>query len=301
MKVIITLALILSILHFSGLPKYLADFSLSFQNICQDMTPNLSKEHATLASLVCGKKVSDPKNLLALQTTGLIHIFVVSAGHLVVISEILVALGWSRILVTFTLLGFTLMTGLQAPCVRSLLSLLVGSFLSHQGLFLSGPQIVFATGTLTLALFPDWCQSLSLQLSWAAALALSISSTFQNKNHSAVKRLISTSFWVFVILLPFLQSLGGLHPLSIIWNVTLGSLTAFFLFPLSLLAFVNPFFLQILEFMMKPFWALLQLNHDFQFETTKEPPSSLNGWVWIFGLHLLLHGSALFYQRNYKT
>ena len=269
--------------------------------ICQEMTPSLSKESGTIASLVCGKKVLDPKNYLALQITGLIHIFVVSAGHLVVISEILIFLGWSRFFLFFVLLGFTIMTGLQAPCVRSLFSYSLGFFLVERKLFLTGPQTVFLTGLLTLAFFPDWCQSFSLQLSWAAALALTMASTFKNKDHSPIQHLIATSAWVFVILLPLLQSIGGVHPLSILWNVTLGTLTACFLFPLCILAFLNSFFLKALEIVMTFFWATLDLGQEFHFEAIKEPTSYLKGWIWILSLHFILQFSGLFYQRIYKT
>ena len=301
MKLLLLLAIILSISHRLHLPKFLAEIASKTQNICQEMTPNLTKEQSTLESLVCGKKVSDPNNFIALQATGLIHIFVVSAGHLVVVREILLFLGWSRLFLTFALICFTLLTGLQAPCVRSLVSLFLVSYLSRKKLFLSPSQTVFFTGILTLAIFPKWCQSFSLQLSWAAALALSISTTLQNKNNSEFLRLLISSFWVFVILLPFLQSLGGLHPLSILWNITLGSLTAFFLFPLCLLATLNPFFLWILEIAMKPFWTLLQLSREFQFESQIASPSHIKGWVWIFSLHLVIHMTAIFYQRTYKT
>lgn len=269
--------------------------------ICQEMTPSLSTESGTIASLVCGKKVSDPKNYLALQITGLIHIFVVSAGHLVVISEILIFFGWSRAFLFLVLLGFTFMTGLQAPCVRSLISCGLGFFLFERKLFLTGPQTVFMTGLLTLAFFPDWCQSYSLQLSWAAALALTIAATFKKKDHSFVQHLLATSAWVFVILLPLLQSLGGVHPLSILWNVTLGTLTACFLFPLCILAFLNSFFLKALEIVMTFFWATLDLGQEFHFEATKEPTSYLKGWIWILTLHFILQFGGLFYQRIYRT
>ncbi len=301
MKLILAIALILSISHFLDLPNFLAGLAKKTQTICQEMTPTFSKEKGTIASLVCGEKVLDPNYYLALQVTGLIHIFVVSAGQLVVISEILIFLGWSRFFLFFVLLCFTLMTGLQAPCVRSLIGWSLGFFLVEKKLFLTGPQTVFFTGVFTLALFPDWCQSFSLQLSWAAALALALAATFKNKNHSSVQHLLVTSGWVFLILLPLLQSMGGAHPLSILWNVTLGTLTAFFLFPLCILAFINSFFLSVLETVMTFFWASLNLGHQFQFEAIKEPPSYLKGWLWILSLHFILQFSGLFYQRTYKT
>lgn len=301
MKLLVFTAIAISILHFLALPKYLAALAKKTQTICQEMTPAYSESSLTISSLVCGKKISDPKHIFALQSTGLIHIFVVSAGHLVVISEFLAYIGWSRFFVTFVLFVFTLVTGLQAPCLRSLMALLIGYFLTHRKLILSGPQMVFFTGIFTLALFPQWSQSFSLQLSWAAALALSITSLFRNRNHSNLQNMIITSFCVFVVLLPFMQRLGGLHPLTILWNITLGTATAFLLFPLSILAFLNPFFLHILELVMKPFWSILQLSNEFRFEPSQQPSSLLIGWTWIFILHLILHFTALFYQRSYKT
>ncbi len=301
MKLIVGVASFLSISYFLNLPNYLALLGKKTQTICQEMVPSLSTERGAIASLVCGKKVSDPKNYLVLKITGLIHIFVVSAGHLVVISEILIFLGWSRFNLFFILFSFTVMTGFQAPCVRSLISYSLGFFLIEKSLFLTGPQTVFLTGLLTLAIFPDWCQSFSLQLSWAAALALAMAATFKNKNHSPVQHLMATSAWVFVVLLPLMQSLGGVHPLSMLWNVTLGTLTAFFLFPLCLLGFLNSFFLEALEIVMTFFWRLLELGKQFQFEAITEPTSHLKGWIWILTLHFILQFSGLFYQRIYKT
>ncbi len=301
MKLLILTAITISILHFLTLPSYIAVLAKKTQMICQEMTPAFSESRSTISSLVCGKKIADPKHIFALQSTGLIHIFVVSAGHLVVISEFLAFIKWPRFFITFVLFVFTLITGLQAPCLRSLMALLIGYFLSHRKLILSGPQLVFLTGILTLALFPQWSQSFSLQLSWAAALALSITSLFRNRNHSSLQNMIITSFCVFIVLLPFMQRLGGLHPLTILWNITLGTLTAFLLFPLSILAFLNPFFLNILEFMMKPFWSILKLSDEFRFEPSSSSSNLLMGWAWILILHLLLHFTALFYQRTYKT
>lgn len=301
MKLLVLTAITISILHFLTLPSYLAVLAKKTQMICQEMTPAFTESRSTISSLVCGKKISDPKHIFALQSTGLIHIFVVSAGHLVVISEFLTYVRWPRFFITFVLFVFTLMTGLQAPCLRSLVALLIGYFLIHRKLILSGHQIVFLTGILTLALFPQWSQSFSLQLSWAAALALSITSLFRNRNYSHLQNMIITSFCVFIVLLPFMQRLGGLHPLTILWNITLGTMTAFLLFPLSILAFLNPFFLNILEFMMKPFWSILKLSDEFRFEPTPSSSNLLMGWAWIFTLHLLLHFTALFYQRSYKT
>ena len=301
MKLLAVTAVLISISNLTGLPFFLANLGIQAQIICQEMTPNLSTARASIESLVCGKKVSDPEIFLALQGTGLIHIFVVSAGQLVVISEFLIFLEASRGILFFALVGFTIMTGLQAPCVRSLISWGFVFFLKRQKLFLTGPQTVLLSGLLTLALFPDWCQSFSLQLSWAAALALTMASTFKNKNHSKVQHLIATSIWVFVILLPLLQSFGGVHPLSILWNVTLGTITAFFLFPLCILAFLNPFCLLILEKVMKLFWMLLGLNHEFQTQNQLQSPSYVGGWLWILILHLILHITGIFYQRIYKT
>ncbi len=301
MKLLVLSALAISILHFLTLPKYLAALAKKTQIICHEMTPAFTESRLTISSLVCGKKISDPKYFFALQSTGLIHIFVVSAGHLVVISEFLAYLGLSRFFITFVLFVFTMITGFQAPCLRSLMALLIGYFLTHRKLILTGPQVVFLTGIMTLALFPHWSQSFSLQLSWAASLALSITSLFRNRNHSTLQNMIITSFCVFVVLLPFMQRLGGLHPLTILWNITLGTMTAFLLFPLSILAFLNPFFLNILEYIMKPFWSTLKLSEEFRFEPSLQSSSLLMGWVWIFILHLILHFTALFYQRTYKT
>ena len=301
MKLLVLTALLVGIFKLVDLPYFLAAVATKAQLICLEIEPNLTSEKDTLSALVCGQKISDETSFMNLRATGLIHIFVISAGHLVVLSQILLFLKTPRLCVSLILFFFTLMTGWQAPCVRSLIGAALGFYFSKQKNYLSAPQLVFFTGLLTLALFPDWCSSLSLQLSWAAALALSLASTFRNKNYSDLQHLILTSALVFLVLLPFMQSLGGVHPLSIIWNITLGSVTALLLFPLSVLSFVSPFCLELLEKIMKAFWWSLRLSHDFKFEPVPATSSLVRGWIWIFSLHLVLHLSAIFYQRNYKT
>jgi ComEC/Rec2-related protein len=301
MKLLFFIAAFLGAFHYFDLPNKLSTFSLKTQMICQEMLPSMSEERATIGSLICGEKVTDEQNRTLLQSTGLIHIFVVSGAHLLVISEILRFFRVGIFLRAMALLGFALITGLQAPCLRSLISLGVWFFLSRNKFFLTRDQKVLIAGLFTLALFPQWSQSLSLQISWMAALALSFSSAFQDRDQSGVQKALSASFWVYLFLLPLISCLGGLHPMSILWNVTIGSFIAFIFFPLCFFALLNFYFLKLLEILMKPFWVILGAGQEFNFPSQRAPPSYLWGWLWIFALHFLVHFGSVFYKKNYRT
>src|SRR5690606_3892981 len=129
MKVILGIAFLISIFHLLNLPEKLSKLGEVSQKICQEMLAADSVESATLTSLVCGEKVTDNEKRKWLRHTGLIHIFVVSGGHLIVLCEVF-AFFRLHFMVQLLLLGlFSLATGFQAPCLRALFQLVLGRIL----------------------------------------------------------------------------------------------------------------------------------------------------------------------------
>jgi competence protein ComEC len=292
MKFIFIAAFVFIITSAFDLQKELSKVGSNFQKICNEMLPIHTTESETLNSLVCGEKVTDDFHIKTLQRTGLIHVFVVSGGHLVVISELLGILNWPTFLRFFALLFFTFMTGFQPPCLRSLIQFfLAGKFL------LKSDQKVFLSGIILLGAFPALVSSLSLQLSWVAALALSFCEGFLAKS-TKPKKLILGSVFVYFATFPLLQSLSGPHPLSILWNILFAPAMSLFLFPLSALAFVSFHALSFVEFLMPWLWKVLAMAEEVSNGVTLFTWNPVLSWIWILALHGFVHLFLVAYRRK---
>lgn len=300
MKLILVTAALFGIFISTEVQKKLSITGQDLQRICNEMLPSDSEHVGTIASLVCGEKVTNTQSQKILQTTGLIHIFVVSGGHLIVVAEILNALRCPPLPRLIFLSFFTLFTGFQIPCLRSLLQLFLSEWTRAQGIYLRIDQKVLLCGVLILLLFPHFTQSLSLQLSWGAALALSLAHQIFKKNNFIIKAL-TAGLLVYGIMFPLLSPLAGLSPVTILWNLAMGPLMTFALFPLCALATVNIYALQILELCMPLVWTVLDWAHD---QTPSVTPLNWNlyyGWAWIFICHGCFHVYLVYHLRKHAT
>lgn len=296
MKLILFLVLLFGLSSSLDLQKKLSDFGGKTQMICQEMLPASSKQKDTLGSMVCGKKVTDPQQLNFLQASGLVHLFVVSGGHL----NLFVTLLQNRASLFFwlVLLGFTLMTGFQAPCVRSLAQLGISTHQRSRCPSHRPDQKILFCGLVCLALFPDWIRSLSLQLSWTASLALS---TTENSSKTGFHKALITGAWIYLLMLPLLWPLSSLSPTSIPWNLILGSAIAFFLFPLALFSCCYSWALSSYDFLLSRFWEL-----NVFIENSTRPPEFQKiqfafGWLWIFFCHFAIHFFLVTTLRKNRT
>ncbi len=128
------------------------------------------------AALLCGAKSLSPSNQQILISSGGLHAFVVSGGHLIWLeSQLKIALAkgqvpfWTLHSVLFL---YSAICGFDAPVVRAFLQLSLFALGKHRYWLLSPGQTTLLSGLSCLCLNPGWATSLSLHLSWLASLFL---------------------------------------------------------------------------------------------------------------------------------
>lgn len=281
------LALCLSISLPSHLLSNTSHLASKLQQKCVQTLPRDSTERASLASLLCGEKITEENLRKKLQQTSLIHIFVISGSHLILFDQLL---GILRIplYVRFLILAlYTLATGFQPPAVRALGGLLAAATLLWRGWRIPADQRVLAVGLTILAAFPDWWQSRSLIMSWCASLALCVPSILRLRG--SLQRLSVAQGAIFVLMMPPLWGFGSLHPLSLLYNLLLAPVVSFVLLPLGLLTLIIPHSSFLFDNTLTYFTTGLQwVSEPVQLPAGSSLPTPLL-WIWVFLWHLLLH------------
>ncbi|MEK2688240.1 ComEC/Rec2 family competence protein [Bdellovibrio sp. GT3] len=287
MIIILLLAAGLSISSSNSLLNNASRLSQSYQQKCLTLVPLESENHTALASIVCGEQLQDQNLKQNLQKTSLIHIFVISGSHLLLLDELFATLR-VPFFVRFLLLSlYSLVVGWQPPAVRALSALgLRGSFKKFKWPFPADTMTLIA-GCFTLILFPEWWNSTSFLMSWCAALALSSVSLLKIKN--SLHRLVFTQVCIFVFMMVPLWGLSSLHPLSLLYNLLLGPLVSYLLLPLGFLTMAFPITVGVFDFVIEFFsWMLVWTSEPVP--TARASTVEITYlWVWIFSWHVLLH------------
>lgn len=287
MSLLASLALILSISFSPVLLNNTSALANIFHRKCVQILPSHVKEHAALSSLLCGEKITDVNLKEKLQKTSLIHIFVVSGAHLLVIDQLLSILKIPVFVRFFILSIYSLATGWEPPAVRALLTMLVRGLLRRLRLYFPDDLEVLLAGFVTLALFPPWWSSLSFLMSWCASLALCSSSLLPTK--SAVKKVVLTQVSIFVFMLAPLWGLGPLHPLGMIYNIVLAPLVTFALMPLGALTVLIPSTGFLFDEAVQVFRLSIMNLSDPITEKGGLLLSTPSLWLWILFLHVFFH------------
>lgn len=287
MTLIITLALCLSTSFSSPLLKNTSDAAQYFHQKCLQALPLHTANPNALAALLCGEKITDFSLQKKLSETSLIHIFIVSGSHLILLDQVLGILKIPFLVRFGFLLLYSLCVGWQAPAVRALVGLLVHPTLRYFSFFFPKDLQVMIVGLITLFLFPSWWNSTSLLMSWCAALALSLPSL--GRIRSSWQSALLAQFAVFFFMCAPLWGLGSLHPLSILYNFLIAPVVAYGLLPLAFLGLVSSFCLSAFDGVMQVFSSALMFFSD-PIEIHKSPqPSQAFLWTWVFTGHALFH------------
>ena len=280
-----------------GLPKKLAEVS---QNLRSECSSHLSQTqyHELNSALICGTNLQNLQTKNLFQFTGLIHLIVVSGSHLIFLQQI-IAYFLSRILrrnasfliTALILLFFTLMTGLQPPCVRAFVQLLIGKFNQECKLFWRPWHSVFISGLICLSLFPEWLASLSLLMSWACAFALSIPTRSQShfKQHVVI----------YFILLPVLSSISIPHPFVILVNFIFAPIFGMIVFPMALISAVLPYLNGVTDQLWRALLLCLEVVQKFTPPLGAFKILTVYQWGFLFILHLTLH--FIFMKRSQRV
>jgi len=192
--------------------------------LCHTLIPE-SVHAALYSAMVCGTSLPAGWEKQVFLDSGLIHIMVVSGAHLLFL-ESLLSRAPRRVRLP-CLFFYCWFTGFGAPVVRAFAHRVVQTFLQPKGW--SGIQIEAAAVTLTLALWPSWLLSRSLQMSWMCALALSLPRILRP---AALDQAVKAYALLFVF--------AGAPLLSIAWNTLLAPLVGVILFPLCLSVLLFP-------------------------------------------------------------
>jgi competence protein ComEC len=280
-----------------SLLKNTSALSQTYQQKCLRMMPENPQTRASLQSLLCGEKITDTELKDDLIKTSLIHIFIVSGSHLILLDQTL-SIFRIPVILRFLSLGFySLIVGWQAPAVRALLAILTRSGLRSRRFYFPGDLIVLLCGFLALILFPLWWTSMSFQMSWCAALALTTPAVFRISTRQWQGVLLSQML-IFVFMAPLLWGWGSLHPLGILCNLLLAPLVALVLLPLGFLSLFSVYILKTFEYVMSVFNLLLQAVAEPVAVPHMSAVSTIALWCWIFFLHIALHVLRLYLHQG---
>ncbi|KHD87695.1 MAG: competence protein [Bdellovibrio sp. ArHS] len=262
-------------------------FSQKIQTKCSQHLPKESHHVEALNSLVCGEKITDKNLRENLQKTSLIHIFVVSGSHLLLLDELLGILRIPFYVRFFFMSFYSILIGWQAPAVRALLGLGLRRVFKHSRLFFPRDLSVLLTGAAALILFPAWWSSWSFLMSWCAALALTTPDVLRIK--SSWTRGFLTQFSIFFLMCAPLWGIGSLHPLSIVYNLFLAPAISYILLPLSFLTVLCPDLVPAFDFVMELFAKSLPVLSEPISLTVRPPPTIPLLWGWLLFWHLCFH------------
>ena len=305
MVFLITLSILSLLFHSLHLPGLWMQIATNAQVLCIQKVPS-ADFHDFIASLVCGKDLSNSTQLSVLLSTQLYHLAVVSGGHLQILLELLeifvAKTTFGGLIITALLILFSTFTGLQAPVTRSLFVFLFNRF--HLKLKIkSRPDLVqLISGTLCLLLFPDWIYSYSLFLSWWAGLSLCLSSQLfpssKKQNPYSWKKNLCR---VGLVQISTGLALGIFSGIGIVANWLIAPTFSFLLFPIGLLSLMVPQFSIIFDFISTFFFFLLSsLNKldDLTLSFEGLPKMGLTPWFCLALFTLLVRLIAIHQARK---
>ncbi|MES2803438.1 MAG: ComEC/Rec2 family competence protein [Bdellovibrionota bacterium] len=294
--ILIYLVLISHTIRFSVV-DFLIEFSSDLHSACVQAAFDNVRSFESLQALVCGKNFSDPAQSNLLIASGLIHLFVVSASHLRILQKIIFYLLCNRY---FSLTKF-LQTGVfsllflycavckfNPPILRSFAALITLALLEKKNLKWKAENLILVTGLICLILSPAWINSLSLQMSWIAALTLSVISYFFTQANIFFK----SSIFYFQYLATF-NFIGIPQPASIGVSTVFTKFLEYVLFPLALAVYLFPFLGSVFDFLIVSLNAILsKLELTVIFRPYDSEKMIFINWVLIFSLHLFLNDAT---------
>ncbi len=237
---------LLTILSFQHLPKLRAKVTEPFYQQCLKIAPSTQTKNE-IQSLVCGRSLPNSSMTQSWKNLGLIHILVVSGGHLSILASLLLHIFESRWARRFfskrsawntaalILIFFSFANRLQPPVLRSLIEWLCRSRLERRGW--RRPEISLFTTWIALPFCANVFDLLSLALSFFASIVVETTSRslYRHQMISGVGLQIA----VWWILAPLLFTFGLPHPLTTMTNLVIAPLLGATLIPLAMLTWLS--------------------------------------------------------------
>lgn len=273
---------------------------LFFHHGCLERLPVASLSLPELQALVCGEGFQNAASSQIYVATGLIHLFVVSGAHLILLEGLLKTFSIFRNrkfpwVVCLLLFVYVLACEMNPPITRSFVSLVLSGFFSRQHLNWPATFKIFLVGIITLMINPAWANSASLQLSWIAGLVVAINLAYFSKHTFLFRQIL-----YFILMWPLLIFLCVPSHLTILMNLIFAPLLEFVLFPLALLVWFFPFSHPIFDQLIDKLNTVLKY---LEFVSTSQTSLDLHllssmGWFVIFGLHFFLHLFEMQHRRE---
>lgn len=284
-SLLVILLLILSLSRFSVF-EILEPLSRKAHLLCINKLPPQSTSLSELKALVCAQNFSNLNESQFYISSGLIHLFVVSGAHLIIIEKLLIKLSFNRTLIFIILVIYSFACGLNAPVTRCLIAYSLNLYLTHKKIYWPPHLRLLIIGSMTLSFNYNWINSLSLQMSWIAAFLVVLVTHFYKEYSVFFKQSL-----FFITLLPSVVFFQIPSPVVIIINMILTPILEFILFPLGLMVLMFNFLNPLFEFLIYIFKTLLQaFELDFQIQSISQPPQfTIYNWGLIFLMHGIFH------------
>ena len=203
--------------------SYLAKNLVFLQHWCIGSMPVYQADKILWQALVCAQHFPNNDKWKAwLQLSGLVHLFVVSGSHFIVLEWLLQFLRIPKVIRFFILWIYNAITGFSPPGTRACLHLSIGFLFK-----VPEEQKVFAVALACLALQPSWATSYSFWLSWLASVILIVTPRFK------IDLLRNFIFYGAWLLLGFTISIWAIP-----MNLILGPFISWILFPLAFLSYI---------------------------------------------------------------
>ncbi len=263
------------------LPTIQANISLPLFISCQNAISAQSQFSKLDAAVLCGADLYDSKFYSDFIDLGLIHLFVVSGFHLLLIVAVIerfwpAKFNCKKIFILSVAFLYCLICRLNPPVTRVAVLISLQFLLSGRHKIYCSSLLQFFCGVCCLLLFPSWWQSTSFLLSWAAGLLMSL----------PIKSHLCKHALMYIFMSFFLINFSFAHPISILLNFLLVPLFSFVLFPTSLLFLIVPQSLILHDFIWSTFLQLChRLASDFQATAPLTNFSLLIFWSVLFVLH----------------
>jgi len=273
---------------------------LFFHQSCLSRIPSESLANSDLKALVCGENFSARADSELYVSTGLIHLFVVSGTHLLLLEKFLGHFifhfhRFNKFLILLCLFIYVLMCDFNPPIVRSFVSLVGGFLLVKCQLNWPSSFRILLVGLMTLLINPAWISSISLQLSWLAGLVVSLQLTYFKKENFLWQQSL-----YFIFLFPILIFLCVPSPFIILVNLFFAPMLELILFPLGLIVCIFPFTYVLFDRVIEVLNFILGL---LEFKTTAQTFLDNGilvsfGWLVILALHFCLHLLEMQYRKK---
>lgn len=275
----ILLSLTLLFVYQANLKKMTANASLYLNKKCISQASK-SQNYQEIAALICGEKIKDPQLKELFIANGLIHIFVVSGAHLSFYKKMFSFIfpKWAAgVLTSSFLFLYTLTCTFTAPIFRAFIEQLTSSFNQQFKLNLDKNIIQLATAFICIVVQPDYLKSVSLPMSWVAAMTMSM------KDRPG-KTLI-----VFLSLFPILLTFTEPNPLSVFTSFFISGFVSLFILPFNLIVFMIPKLDILLNLFYDFFYIALDIIQPTPFlkETpTKSGITSTICWAYALAINI---------------